>query len=138
MARAFAREASQITGQQWVVVNRAGGAGIVGFTALANANPDGHTVAFSPASALTNSPFLVKNMPFKPEQIEPVCQLFENVFASRSETHTRPRVGVVIGDQISDISAGFARGLFQGPACEAAMACGGDSLNELMALGPEK
>lgn len=81
MARAFAREASQITGQQWVVVNRPGGAGVVGFTALANANPDGHTVVFSPASALTNSPFLVKNMPFKPEQIEPVCQVFENVFA---------------------------------------------------------
>jgi tripartite-type tricarboxylate transporter receptor subunit TctC len=81
MSRAFAREASGITGQSWVVSNRPGGAGIVGFSALANANPDGYTLVFSPASALTNSPFLVNKMPFKNEQIEPVCQVFENVFA---------------------------------------------------------
>jgi tripartite-type tricarboxylate transporter receptor subunit TctC len=81
MSRAFAREASQITSQQWVVVNRPGGGGVVGFTNLANAAPDGYTTVFSPASALTNSPFVVSKMPFKNEQIEPVCQVFENVFA---------------------------------------------------------
>lgn len=81
MARSFAREAAQITGQSWSVVNRDGGGGLVGFTALANAAPDGYKVMFSPASALTNAPFVTKAMPFKPEQIEPVCQVFENVFA---------------------------------------------------------
>jgi tripartite-type tricarboxylate transporter receptor subunit TctC len=81
MGRAFAREASRLTGQSWVVVNRDGGGGVVGFGALAKAPADGHTVAFSPASALTNSPFLVKAMPFRNEQIEPVCQVFENVFS---------------------------------------------------------
>jgi tripartite-type tricarboxylate transporter receptor subunit TctC len=81
MARAFAREASQLTGQPWVVGNRPGGGGVVGFAALAHANPDGYTMVFSPASPLTNSPFLVNKMPFKNEQIEPVCQVFENVFA---------------------------------------------------------
>lgn len=80
MGRAFAREASRLTGQSWVVVNRDGGAGVVGFAALARAAPDGHTLVFSPASALTNSPFLLKTMPFKTEQIESVCQVFENVF----------------------------------------------------------
>jgi len=80
MGRAFAREASRLTGQSWVVVNRDGGAGVVGFAALAKAAADGHTLVFSPASALTNAPFLVKAMPFKNEQIEPVCQVFENVF----------------------------------------------------------
>jgi tripartite-type tricarboxylate transporter receptor subunit TctC len=79
MARAFSREASELTGQQWIVTNRPGGGGVVGFSALANAKPDAYTIVFSPASALTNAPFLVK-MPFKPEQIEPVCQAFENVF----------------------------------------------------------
>jgi len=81
MGRTFAREAARLTGQSWIVVNRDGGAGVVGFTALANARPDGHTLVFSPASALTNAPFLVKSMPYKNEQIEPVCQVFENVFA---------------------------------------------------------
>ncbi len=80
MGRAFAREASQLTGQNWVVVNRDGGAGTIGFTALTRAAPDGQTLVFSPASALTNSPFLMKSMPFRLDQVEPVCQVFENVF----------------------------------------------------------
>ena len=35
MARAFAREAGRETSQQWVVNNREGAGGVVGFTALA-------------------------------------------------------------------------------------------------------
>jgi tripartite-type tricarboxylate transporter receptor subunit TctC len=81
MARAFAREAAQITSQPWAVVNRDGAGGLVGFTALTRATPDGHTVVFSPASALTNSPFVTRSMPFRADQVEPVCQVFENVFA---------------------------------------------------------
>ncbi|MDS1139013.1 tripartite tricarboxylate transporter substrate binding protein [Pusillimonas sp. SM2304] len=81
MARAFSEEASKLTQQQWVVVNRPGGGGTVGFSALAHAQPNGYTVVFSPASALTNAPFLISKMPFEADQIEPVCQIFENVFA---------------------------------------------------------
>jgi len=81
MARAFAREATRITGQNWIVVNRDGAGGVVGFTALARAPSDGYTLAFSPASPLVNSPFVMKEMPFRNEQIEPLCQIFENVFA---------------------------------------------------------
>ena len=80
MGRAFAREASQLTGQSWVIVNRDGGAGTIGFTALSRAPADGHTLVFSPASPLTNAPFLMKTMPYRNDQIEPVCQVFENVF----------------------------------------------------------
>ncbi|MCA0324913.1 MAG: tripartite tricarboxylate transporter substrate binding protein [Proteobacteria bacterium] len=81
MARAFANEAAKLTGQQWVVINREGGGGVVGMTALANAKPDGYTVAFSPGSPITNSPFINSRMPYQSEQIVPVCQVFENVFA---------------------------------------------------------
>lgn len=81
MARAFSNQASRLMGQSWVVVNRPGGGGTIGFAALANAKPDGYTIVFSPASALTNAPFLINNMPFDIEQIEPVCQVFENVFS---------------------------------------------------------
>lgn len=81
MARAFAREAARDTSQQWVVVNREGAGGVVGFTALARAKPDGKVIMFSPASPLTNSPFVNPNLPFKSGEIEPVCQVFENVFA---------------------------------------------------------
>lgn len=81
MARAFAREASRVIGQNWIVVNRDGAGGVVGFTALSRATPDGYTLAFSPASPMVNSPFVVKDMPFRNEQIEPLCQIFENVFS---------------------------------------------------------
>lgn len=81
MARAFAREASRVTGQNWIVVNRDGAGGVVGFTALSRATPDGYTLAFSPASPMVNSPFVMKEIPFKNEQIEPLCQIFENVFS---------------------------------------------------------
>jgi fumarylacetoacetase len=46
----------------------------------------------------------------------------------------QPRVGVAIGDQIVDVSAGA--GLFNGPAAMAAQACGAPFLNPLMSLGP--
>ena len=81
MARAFAVEAAKDTGQQWVILNREGGGGVVGFNSLAKARPDGYTIAFSPASPMTNAPFINPNMPFANDQIQPVCQVFENVFA---------------------------------------------------------
>ena len=81
MARAFAVEAAKDMGQQWVILNREGGGGVVGFNALANARPDGYTIGFSPASPMTNAPFVNPKIPFRNDQIQPVCQVFENVFA---------------------------------------------------------
>lgn len=81
MARVFAAEAAKLSQQQWIVLNREGAGGIVGFTAIARAKPDGYTMGFAPASPMTNSPFINDAMPFKNEEIEPVCQIFENVFA---------------------------------------------------------
>jgi tripartite-type tricarboxylate transporter receptor subunit TctC len=81
MARAFAVEATKEMGQNWVIVNRDGAGGVVGFSALAKARPDGYTIAFSPASPMTNVPFINANMPFRNDQVEPVCKIFENIFA---------------------------------------------------------
>jgi fumarylacetoacetase len=46
------------------------------------------------------------------------------------------RGGVAIGEQIVDLAAGVAAGVFSGDAAVAARAAAGDSLNSLMALGP--
>jgi tripartite-type tricarboxylate transporter receptor subunit TctC len=81
MARAFAREAAKVTNSTWIVTNKDGAAGLVGFSALANASPDGYTLVFSPASPLVVAPFLSKSMPFELNKIQPVCQVFENVFS---------------------------------------------------------
>ena len=50
MARIFAKFAGQRLGQNVVVVNKAGAGGEIGWTALANAKPDGYTIG------LINSP----------------------------------------------------------------------------------
>jgi fumarylacetoacetase len=46
------------------------------------------------------------------------------------------RGGVAIGEQIVDLSAAVARGVFGGDAAGPAQAASGDALNALMALGP--
>jgi len=81
MARTFAEAASRELDQPLVILNREGAGGVVGFMNLARAKPDGYTIAFSPASPMTNAPFVNANMPFRNAQIAPVCQVFENVFA---------------------------------------------------------
>lgn len=81
MARAFAKEAAKITNSSWIVNNKDGAGGLIGFSTLANATPDGYTLVFSPASPLVVAPFLTKSMPFELTKIQPVCQVFENVFA---------------------------------------------------------
>jgi len=42
-----------------VVLNREGAAGTVGFSNLAAAAPDGHTLAFGPTTPIANAPYLV-------------------------------------------------------------------------------
>ena len=48
-----------------------------------------------------------------------------------------PAAVVAIGDQVLALGALLRRGLLQGTARDAAAACGGGTLNPLMALGPE-
>ena len=88
MARSFSREASKLTNTQWIVINKDGAGGLIGFTMLANGPIDGYTLIFSPASPLVVAPFLTKSMPFEVNKIQPVCQVFENIFtlAVRAES----------------------------------------------------
>lgn len=46
------------------------------------------------------------------------------------------RGGVAIGDQVLDMPAAVAAGVFAGPVLEAARAAAASELNGLMALGP--
>ncbi len=64
------------------------------------------------------SEFPVQNLPF-------------GVFRRDQE---QLRCGVAIGDQILDLRAAYAAGLFTGPAAEAAQAACGTTLNPMMAL----
>lgn len=81
LARVYAAEMSKLLGQPFVVVNREGAAGSIGFAALASARPDGYTISFAPATPLVNSPHVIKNLPYTFDSIVPVCGVFDNVFA---------------------------------------------------------
>ena len=81
MARAFGRELSEILSTQIVVNNRDGAGGTIGVAAaVVSARPDGYTVLFSPSSPLTQAPFLMGRLPYQPDSITPICQIFENPF----------------------------------------------------------
>lgn len=81
MARAFSRELSEILSTQTVVNNRDGAGGTIGVAAaVVSARPDGYTVLFSPSSPLTQAPFLMGRLPYRFDDIAPICQIFENPF----------------------------------------------------------
>ena len=71
------------------------------------------------ASAQGHADFPIQNLPF-------------GIFSPQGEA---PRGGVAIGDEILDLKAALASGLFSGQAQEAAAAAAGAALNSLMALG---
>jgi tripartite-type tricarboxylate transporter receptor subunit TctC len=80
LGRVFAEEMSQLLGQQFVVVNREGAAGVIATSSLAQARPDGYTLAFTPPGSITIQPHLKKDLPYTVESFAPVCQVFENQF----------------------------------------------------------
>jgi tripartite-type tricarboxylate transporter receptor subunit TctC len=80
MSRGLIAGMSKALGQQFVVLNRDGASGIVGTSAVANAVPDGYTLTFGPITPITNAAQLMKKAPFKVDDFEYVCQVFENRF----------------------------------------------------------
>jgi tripartite-type tricarboxylate transporter receptor subunit TctC len=81
VARALAAGLGERFGQPFVVTTRDGAAGAIGFAALAQAKPDGYTLASSPATPMTNVPHLQKGLPYGFDSFVPICQTFENVFS---------------------------------------------------------
>ena len=80
-ARTMTELLSQRLGQPIIIDYKPGAGGTLGANIVAHASPDGYTLVFSPASPLVVAPFLSKSMPFELNKIQPVCQVFENVFA---------------------------------------------------------
>src|SRR3954454_1670126 len=60
MARLAAQHLTAKFGQPFVVENRAGAAGVIGATYVANAQPDGYTVLFTSPSTILTQPLLQK------------------------------------------------------------------------------
>lgn len=81
MARRGAAEMSNLLGQNFVVVNRDGASGTIGFSMLATARPDGYILGGGPTTPISNAPHFMKGLKYTVDSFEYVCHTFENVFA---------------------------------------------------------
>ncbi|HTO49319.1 MAG TPA: tripartite tricarboxylate transporter substrate binding protein [Burkholderiales bacterium] len=80
MARNLVALIAAQLGQPFVVVNRDGATGTIGFGQLANAPADGYTLGAGPTTPISIAPHLIKNVKFGPDSFEYICQSFENIF----------------------------------------------------------
>jgi tripartite-type tricarboxylate transporter receptor subunit TctC len=63
-------------GQPIIIENRPGGAGNIATRACTEAAPDGYTICIINADPLIYNQFLFKNLPFDPEKVTPIINLF--------------------------------------------------------------
>jgi tripartite-type tricarboxylate transporter receptor subunit TctC len=68
-ARVLAARLSETLGQPFVVENRAGGDGYIGFEAVARSDPDGYTLVYSPGSSVMIAPHIVKRPDLDPLKV---------------------------------------------------------------------
>ena len=80
MARSLVAVISAQLGQPFVVVNRDGMSGTIGFGALAGARADGYTLGAGPTTPISVAPHLLAEVKYGVDSFEYVCQSFENVF----------------------------------------------------------
>ena len=64
--RVLGARLSETLGQAFIVENRAGGDGYIGFEAVARAEPDGYTLVYSPGSSMMIAPHIVKRADLDP------------------------------------------------------------------------
>jgi len=65
-ARLLSARMTETLGQPFVVENRAGGDGYIGFEAVARADPDGHVLVYSPGSSMMIAPHIVQRADLDP------------------------------------------------------------------------
>jgi tripartite-type tricarboxylate transporter receptor subunit TctC len=68
-ARVLGARLTETLGQPFVIENRAGGDGYIGFEGVARADPDGYTLVYSPGSSMMISPHIVNRADFDPVKV---------------------------------------------------------------------
>ncbi len=76
VARAFAERFGELLGRPVVIVNRDGASGTIGVAQVAAARADGYTLGFVTHGPLVIQPHLMKDLPYKPDGLVPICQAF--------------------------------------------------------------
>lgn len=80
LARAFTDGLEKALKQTVVVINRPGASGTIAISSVATAKPDGHTLAFGPNGQVAIQTHLHKDLPYKADSFEFICQAWENPF----------------------------------------------------------
>lgn len=76
MCRLIGTGLAKVLGQPVIVENRAGAGGLSGLAEVTKAKPDGYTLGYSLAGALTVAPHIARNMPFDPlKDLAPLSQV---------------------------------------------------------------
>lgn len=65
-ARVLGARLTETLGQPFIIENRAGGDGYIGFEAVARAEPDGYTLVYSPGSSMMIAPHIVRRADLDP------------------------------------------------------------------------
>ena len=74
--RVLGEELHKRLGQPIIIENRPGGAGNIAARACTEAAPDGYTICIINADPLIYNQYLFKNLPFDPEKVTPIINLF--------------------------------------------------------------
>jgi tripartite-type tricarboxylate transporter receptor subunit TctC len=74
--RVLGEEMHKSLGQPIIIENRPGGAGNIATRACTEAAPDGYTICIINADPLIYNQYLFKNLPFDPEKVTPIINLF--------------------------------------------------------------
>jgi len=68
-ARVLGARLTETLGQPFVIENRAGGDGYIGFEAVGRADPDGYTMLYSPGSSMMIAPHIVNRADLDPTKV---------------------------------------------------------------------
>src|SRR3954471_21928714 len=68
-ARVLGARLTETLGQAFVIENRAGGDGYIGFEAVGRADPDGYTMLYSPGSSMMIAPHIVNRADLDPTKV---------------------------------------------------------------------
>jgi tripartite-type tricarboxylate transporter receptor subunit TctC len=81
VARALAVPMGESLHQRVVVINRDGANGLIGSQYVALGRSDGYSVLVGPTSTLAQITYSVANATFGPDDLQFICQIYENVLA---------------------------------------------------------
>lgn len=108
IARLVGQKLAAVTGQPFVVDNRAGASGRIGLPVVAKAAPDGYTLMASPASFLTTNKSIFKELPYDPEKdFAPITKLAnQSMVLVAKDKQKFPNAGAVLAAAKAKAKAG--------------------------------